>query len=355
MKTTNISYIKSNLQNVQVIQKAASKINHQQRKKTTLLEINGESYEATDRFWNSLFSRFSISNSVFRYFDHAEVFKRISLRLDEKAKLRFCVENNGKDKKILAISTPGTPGAVIEHDGIMRLLQKQGGDQIEYNHGMLKARFRPASGLACYKIGGDDFRNSLQLEVPIDGYGKPKIYLELIRQICSNGAVGIGEAFRSEINIGNDPYYSIAHTLDSYDNDQGFAAFQSKFESSQKSWASMQEAYALQQVLVTSKVGRDHLKDFHKLTGDLPVIYGLSNIGAIPLKRQSVLPTKAKVYDLINFATELATHKAPVEEKGRLQGFVGTLISTPFDLENSSDKVVDFKDFFTDAKAKIKA
>src|SRR5690242_21369888 len=48
-----------------------------------------------------------------------------------------------------------------------------------------------------------------------------------------------------------------------------------------------------------------------------------SNLDALSAKRQRTLPARCKVYDLLNFASEVATHHAtPAGERG-LQGFVG--------------------------------
>ena len=48
------------------------------RNKVTGIEVEGEVIKPTERFWTSVCSRFGFNPSVFKYFDHEEVFTRIS-------------------------------------------------------------------------------------------------------------------------------------------------------------------------------------------------------------------------------------------------------------------------------------
>src|SRR5436309_412393 len=57
-------------------------------------------------------------------------------------------------------------------------------------------------GTSTFAIAGDKFQNKFVLETPIDGYGKPSVYLSLLRLLCWNGAIGYNRAFRSELNVG---------------------------------------------------------------------------------------------------------------------------------------------------------
>jgi hypothetical protein len=86
------------------------------------------------------------------------------------------------------------------------------------------------------------------------------------------------------------------------------------------------------------------------MTGDVSGIYGISNPDALSVKRQRTLPTKAKVYDLLNFVSEIATHHADEFGARSSQAWLGSLISGEFDLENSCQVYGDFSDFFLDKK-----
>ena len=85
---------------------------------------------------------------------------------------------------------------------------------------------------------------------------------------------------------------------------------------------------------------------FHKMTGDLTQIYGLANLDALTVKRQRTLPAACKVYDLLNFASEVATHHASEHGNRSLQAHIGDLISGEYDLEGTVDHLSDWRDFF---------
>ncbi len=82
------------------------------------------------------------------------------------------------------------------------------------------------------------------------------------------------------------------------------------------------------------------------MTGDLTQIYGLTNLDALSSKRQRTLPAACKVYDLLNFASEVATHHASTQGNRTLQAYIGDLISGEFDLEGTVEQFSDWRDFF---------
>ena len=64
-------------------------------------------------------------------------------------------------------------------------------------------------------------------------------------------------------------------------------------------------------------------------------------------KRQQTLPAPCKVYDLVNFASEIATHHSRAGGNRALQGYIGSLVSTEYDLEGmGGEEYSDFRDFF---------
>ena len=89
---------------------------------------------------------------------------------------------------------------------------------------------------------------------------------------------------------------------------------------------------------------------FHRMTGDVSQIYGLANVDALSVKRQRTLPVNCTVYDLLNFVSEVATHHADDHGSRSSQAWLGTLISSEYDLEDSRDSFDDFQDFFLDRK-----
>ena len=59
-----------------------------------------------------------------------------------------------------------------------------------------------------------------------------------------------------------------------------------------------------------------------------------------------MLPARCRVYDLLNFASELATHHARPVASQALQAHIGTMVSDEYDMEGTAEKVSDFDDFF---------
>jgi len=318
------------------------------------LELHGEPVAPTRRFWKSLFMRFGFSESVFRYFDHAEVFQRIADRAPSDT-VRFCIERGGaQGARLLSVSNPKRP--VITHDAVRHLLDDYQGREINYSEGIVTSTHRPRSGDCDFEIGGDRFKHRFVMETPIDGFSQPRIYLSFLRMLCSNGAIGYSRAFRSDISLGKDIGHCITRALESYDNGEGYAGLRQRFESSQTSWASLNECNKLYKLLFKAERSRGLkkptiVKDFHKLTGQLNLIYGLTNLDALSEKRLRVLPAKCRVYDLINFASEVATHHADQATSRTLQAHIGTLISDEYDMEGTAIEAQEFADFFVSEKA----
>jgi hypothetical protein len=229
------------------------------------------------------------------------------------------------------------------------------------------------------------------ISVPIDGYGQPNIYLSLLRHICTNGAIGYAKAFRSSLALGkgnDDVVFSIVRALDGFGCDEGFVALRQRFEAAGKSWASVYEAQNLYKHLAklqyhkrigwdgaatfgenhipehgnsaTASLGSRSLDDtnspiltaFHRMTGDISHLYGLANPDALSVKRQKTLPVACKVYDLLNFVSEVATHHADEYGSRSSQAWLGSLISGEYDLEHSCDAMPSFQDFFLERKLK---
>ena len=317
------------------------------------LELNGEAVEPTPRFWKSFFGRFRISENTFRYFSYEEVFARVGKQAPSE-RFQYCIERRSKrDARLLAASNPDRP--LIDHGQANALVRRFDGEQIAYRDGLLTSIHAPRSGDHVVKIGSDKFKNRFVLTTPIDGYGAPRIHLSLLRLVCTNGMVGFSPAFRTSLNVGADPAHSIARALTTYDNDNGYAALWQRFDSAQKSWASLRETQQLYTLLIGLEAQRGFrkegvVKQFYQLSGRPHELYGLANLDAVSIKRQRLLPAKCRVYDLMNFASEIATHHAQPHASETLQAFIGELVSDEYDMEGTAEKVTDFQDFFVNAK-----
>ena len=161
--------------------------------------------------------------------------------------------------------------------------------------------------------------------------------------------------------------------LDGFASDEGYAALRQRLEAATQSWASVYEAQSLHRLLV-KLLARHNIRrqegaggtllsgaegetpdervmnGFHRMTGEVPQLYGLANLDGLSVKRQRTLPVRCRVYDLLNFASELATHHATGDGPRMAQGWIGTLISHEYDLEHSCDSFDEFQDFFLERK-----
>lgn len=354
--------------------------------------VGGEPLVPTERFWTSLYARYGFNGSVFKYFRHHEVFERIAQA--ESDRLRLCVERDGAGGKsrLLAVSSPGKP--IVRYDDLMATLTRYEGQGVRYADGIVESTHVPRAGSGSFQIAGDEFSNRFVLAAPIDGYGLPNVYLSLLRHVCTNGAVGYAKAFRSSLSIGrgnDDVNYSIMRALEGFTNEEGFAALRQRFEAAAKSWASVYEAQGLYRHLVKllvhrhvggdgaalvgsgniarllqapdspeqqpaaaanlDEIGSPLITAFHRMTGDTSRLYGLANLDALSVKRQRTLPAgRCTVYDLLNFASEVATHHADEYGARASQAWLGTLVSGEYDLENSMDAYSDFREFFMDRR-----
>ena len=318
------------------------------------LEIDGQPVVATRRFWRSFFSRFGIAENVFRYFSPDEVFNRIN-EVSADDSFRFCIANplEPADSKARLLAVTNIKKPVIRFGEIVELVERYGGRDVSYRDGLLTSFHAPRGGSREFSIGGDQFRDRFCLETPVDGYGHPRLFLSMLRLVCSNGMIGYSRAFRSDISVGKNMDHCIARALESFDNGDGYAALRQRFESSQTSWASVHECLQLGATL--DKIQRDKqltskglIGRFRTLAGNLSELYGLANLEALSDKRKRILPSKARIYDLINFASEVATHHALPDGANRLQAYIGSLIADEYDLEGTATETTDFDAFFMD-------
>jgi len=316
----------------------------------------------TTRFWASICSRFGIAPSIFSYFTHKEVFDRINEK-STKTKIQVTVqktpsEYDGEEAKFLprlfAISAPDGKGMIYE-DVLWRTLAQLPTRAVQYFDGVVTSEHDTRSFME-WNVGGDKFSTFITLECPIDGYGKPTVWLSLLRDACQNGAVAHNRAFQSGIIIGAQASagMTLQRAIESFSNEDGFVALKQRFEAAQKSWASIWEACRLNRVILGSPnddfIGGANEKpkiveELLTLTGDVRSIYGVAQLESLSEKRMRALPCQCKVYDLLNFATEIATHRMKPASARETQVYFGEMISREYDLENSCDRIADFSDF----------
>ena len=309
------------------------------------LVLDGRPVIAGQRFWRSFYRACSVDDGVFRLFGAEEVLERLADR-DPRRSLRFSVERHaGGTDRLIGVAQRSV--TALEPRSLVALLNAHGAEHVTYDSGVVVSRHVPADGPGKFAIGPDAFERRFSLSIPIDGYGEPHVFATLLRLVCRNGAVGLARSFRGTVRLGDDPWHSLDRAIGSYANEDAFSAMRHRFEAAQRSWASLDEVGSLERILhgiswgASESAGRRRA-DFERLVGDIPGLYGVASVSAISPKRRRLLPTRARMFNLVNYATELATHWAPPQAAMRLHAWVGTAISDEFDLEGSASELVDF-------------
>lgn len=330
------------------------------------VKIKEETLQPSTRFWTSLFARFGFNQAFFKYFDHDEVFARIAQK-SQRDRLRYVIDRCETGHVLLAATNPESPG--IGYDPLLETLTKYEAEGVTYHDGCVSSRHTPRVGSNAFKIGGHEYHNRFVLETPIDGYGRPNVYIALERD---DGAVsiGYGKAFKSELSVGkgDEVLHSVVRALEGFNHDEGYAAIRSRFDMARLSWASVNESNTLYKLLLKllhnnqvrgtivkedDHVGTNVIAKFHEITGDTCKLYGLANLDSLAIKRQRTLPVHATVLDLIDFASSLSTKQATEAGARALQVWVGGLLSEEYDMEGTRSKNENFSDFFRNVNTKV--
>lgn len=368
MSAPRFEYGSCEVSDLTVVKRLVEQGEGKKPKEVADLYMDGRSVIGTKRFWTSLQSNFGFSKNIFKYFSHAEVFNRIA-EVSPRSELNWCIEANGDEANMLAVTNPGK--ASLRYNDAIELINKHGGeDKYEYSDGIIQSRHFPIGNDHSYNIGGDAFENRFALDIPIDGFGNPSTYLMTMRLRCLNGNIAMTPAFRSEINIGRkEGTFALTRVLEGYNNEDGFIALRQRYDMSQKSFASLNEVNNTYKTLL--RVGNaggirlagdgvslmetaddSILGRFNKMTGDIGEMYGLANYDSMSQKKQRTLPAKCTMYDLINFITEIASHKANTEGARTLQALHGDMIANEYDLEGTCTDGKDYRTFWmTDEEA----
>lgn len=351
----------------------------------TRMDIDGRIVTPTNRFWTSICSNFStsgLSMKLFKMFTHAEVFERLAQKHNESVRLTIAKDDSKREEKLLAISKPDK--GIAKYETVTQILAENNAKDVQYvdQAGIVRSWHTPPR-IQNLTIGGDTLVPQYVMETPIDGFGKPLIYLSLLRQVCSNGMIGYARAFRTELSIGknDDVTFAMQRALESYSNEEGYMAIQQRLDAAMNSWASVNEvntvAKALSKITFLPRLnnGRDYNgwidelelnvnRDFESgktsevqymgmrmqkalssLSGDICHIYGIVQVDALSQRRMATMPARCTVYDLMNYLTEVATHYCDQDGSRRLQSILGTLLSSEYDLENSRASYKDFADW----------
>lgn len=322
---------------------------------TRFILPDGQRMAADKRFWTSFCQTFSFSRNIFNLFDTAEVLSRLAKVHSPVA--RFTWEKNGK---LLSCTNPKKP--IVSASVVDQLFKKFGGTNLAYANGIISGQFNSpfASKFAVVGKQDSEFTTGYTLEIPLDGYGAPSAYLMLLRQVCTNGAVARSSAFRTSFSLGKDEgdYAPVLNrAFESFNDEEGYHAFRQRMEVCSRSWASLSNFFTLNKAINHGTkaegwglIERVALKDkLNKLAGDPVFLYGLNDNSEVSSAKLRSFPVKATLYDLINFATEVTTHRFKTfHGRNALYGWLGSILTEPIDLEESCTSMPDFKDFYID-------
>jgi len=320
---------------------------------------NGMVLTVSDRFWKSFANIYALGRSVFTYWAFNEVFERVTKQRNGKpVRLtyeKFPERKSGVDGVLLSCTNPEK--SVLTINDVNQIFDKYNAKEVGYTNGQINATFA-CPFPATYKIGGDAMSTQYMLAAPVDGYGLPASYLALLRLVCSNGMIGMSKAFKTVFQLGGDGdtvFNVLDRSMEAFNNEEGFHAFKDRLEAATSSWASLHNYLALDKTINKAATAdswpaakrADIADKLTKLAGNPLMLYGITGVSEPNPRLARTVPVKASVYDLLNFATEVATHHTNVlRAKNALNAWVGELISTDFDLENTITNCPDFQDMF---------
>jgi len=327
--------------------------------------LDGRELLPTERFMKSMMMRFRFRDTIYKYFSPDEIFERI-VKVND-GMVRYCIENSGTVPKLLGVTNPSK--AIVDYDSLTEILEKPDSRLVKarYNNGVVQSSHNTLTPWRL-TIDGDIFSTQFHVDTPIDGFGKPAIYVSLLREVCANGMVGYANAFRTELNVGKkeNVIFSLERAVQNYSNEEMYTALVDRFKSAGTTFVSVNEAMKLHKLLVkvyneggtklkklviskeagTTEQDVPIFKKFFEVVGDLNSMYGLTNMDTMTQKTQMRMPTKARMTDFINLTTEFATHHCYESGSRRLNGFIGSLIAEQYDLEGSADGTKDWNDLF---------
>lgn len=317
------------------------------------VSLFGQDVIPSPRFLPSLQRALRLHQSMFSFFTAQEVFESAKSK-QLPTKVRVTVEQSQDGQlRALGVTDPAKNVITVQNVGELASTMASNLTKVAYDDGVVQLYHSPGSlvGAKC-AIAGEPHSYQCQTNVPIDGIGRPSNYLAMLRLVCMNGVVAWHPSFRSTIPVSkrldDDPVPTMTRFIAAYQDENGYAALRQRLESARTTTASLREAYQLKSFLdheearslhrysdVNQKGVSDVDTAFFALVGRIEDLYGVTAIDALSHRRQRLSPTNALVSDLLNFATELATHRAPPKMARKLNAWVGSALCGEYDLEGA--------------------
>ena len=297
------------------------------------LVIGQTTYKLSDRFYKTLASELGIPYGVFGFFTPLEVMTRAAEK-EPQLPLRVTVDT-ARGQALGLTQDKGLPMPVKYIENVLH------GDrrlrEMEYCNGQLNAILDLDDP---WNVPNDGtYHVRVRCRVPVDGVGMPDMSLATWRQICSNGAVAESPMFRTKMEIKDNSGDHFRRLLASFSNPSGVEMLQERMCSAAGTKASVGEVVLLDGLIRRSVANTRNqmlLRERLNEIADNPCVrYGVTDLANIGLKKRPLLPVGCSVADLLNFASELATHHADLlKPESTLHTFAGTVLSKGFDLED---------------------
>ena len=297
------------------------------------LVIGQTSYKLSDRFLKTLAAELGIPYGVFGFFTPLEVMTRAAEK-EPLLPLRVTVDT-ARGQALGLTQDKGLPMPVKFIENVLhedRRLQ-----EVEYCNGELSALLDLDDP---WEVPNDGtYRVRVRCRVPVDGVGMPDMSLATWRQVCSNGAVAETPLFRTKMEIKDNIGEHFRRLLASFSNPSGVEMLQERMCVAAGTKASVGEVLLLEGLIRRSVANtRNQMllrERLNEIAENPCVRYGVTDLTNIGQKKRPLLPVGCSVADLLNFASELATHHAELlKPESTLQSFAGTLLSKGFDLED---------------------
>lgn len=345
--------------------------------------IKRQKYLPTSRFWTSVCAIYGFGPSIFTFFTEEEVFNRILERINQgklgkSPQMQVAVQKSPDSEQSSTLLGACNPGKeYISADQCAMILENSEANPYEtqYAHGVVYSRHKLRRPIE-FDIGGDIFKACFSLETPLDGYGRPSIFVSMTRVASNTTFVAYHKLFKTGIILGKHPVETLERAVDAYSNEDGYIGFKDRLVTAQKSWASVYECAQLAKTIYRipnaaykntfrTQMGetdtqnqyacRNHLIELlGRLSGDLRHIYGVSNLDSISEKKMKTIPAKCSVYDLLCVVSQITSLQVTPEGAGPLLQWMGQTIAVEFDLELSRKEVKVFEAFL-DPKAQALA
>ena len=290
-----------------------------------------EKTEVSNRFLSSLGRKTGVKKDYFQVMPPEEVVSRVVSK-DGDSELVVAYDKS----QVLGVTRP--EDTLVRVDQAMKVIGGFNPSNISYLNGEIKASFDLQRGGGDTAILGENFAKKFMLSVPVDGFEMPSLSPILIRLICTNGMVGEGPAFSSDIKIGrNDAGFTLERALSTYSGDQQFSKIAERLALSKNAFASVAEVTQFVDMLSKHKVDNRIISTVWQLAGRNAMIQSMSLKGINP-RHMRKISTELCRYDLLNMVTEVRTHIVDNVVASRvLDAFVSSLISRDPDLEGSVD------------------